>query len=97
MSASAEDVMIMPSSGTVRLENGENETRISLVVVNDVTPEETERLEVRLTSTTGDAVLVTPTTALISILPSDDPNGVFEFSADSRNLSVEEGDTLQLR
>ena len=95
-SASSEDISVTPSSSVVTFQDGENEATISVTVVDDDTPEETERLEISLTSTTGDAVLVTPTTAVVTILPSDDPNGVFEFGANSTDLSVEEGDTLQM-
>ena len=95
-SASADDVVITPSSGIVTLANGETEAIITIEVVNDTIPEESESLRVDLTSTTGDAVLVTPTTATVDILPSDDPNGVFQFAANSRELTAEEGDTLQL-
>ena len=44
----------------------------------------------------GDAVLVSPTMTTLNILPSDDPNGVFQFTAASRDISAEEGDTLQM-
>ena len=88
--------MIAPTSGSVTLAHGETEATITLEVVNDTTPEESESLRVDINSTTGDAVLVTPTTAIVNILPSDDPNGVFQFAADSRELTAEEGDSLQL-
>ena len=93
-SASSGDVVILPSSGIVTLGDGESQTVISLEIVNDAIPEETESLSVSLVSTTGDAVLVTPTSAVITILPSDDPNGVFVFAANSTDLSVDEGDSL---
>ena len=95
-SASADDVTIIPTSGLVTLVDGQNETTITLAVHDDAIPEETESLVVELTSTTGDAVLVEPTRATINILPSDDPNGVFQFAASSRDLTGEEGDTLQI-
>ena len=95
-SASADDVVITPSSGIVTLAHGETEATITLEVVNDTTPEEAESLRVDLTSTTGDAVLVEPITATVDILASDDPNGVFQFAANSRELAAEEGDTLHL-
>ena len=95
-SASSGDVIITPSSGSVTLEDGQIETVISLEVVDDTTPEETESLEISLTSATGDAVLVSPSVSMVTILPSDDPNGVFVFAANSTDLSVEEGDTLQM-
>lgn len=96
ISASSDDVIITPSSGTVTLLNGQNETTIYLEVVNDTVPEESERVRVTLTSTTGDAVLVNPTSASITLLPSDYPNGVFEFAANSTLLTANEGDTLQI-
>ena len=93
-SASSSDVVILPSFGIITLGDGESQTVISLEIVNDAIPEETESLSVSLVSTTGDAVLVTPTSAVITILPSDDPNGVFVFAANSTDLSVDEGDSL---
>lgn len=92
---SSSDVSITPSD-TVTFHDGQNETTISLLVIDDVTPEETESLEISLTSTTGDAILVTPTTAVINILPSDYPNGVFVFGGSFTDLSLEEGDTVQI-
>ena len=95
-SASSDDVTITPSSSIVTFEDGEYEAVISVLVVNDTAPEETERLEISLTSTTGDAVLVTPTAAVFNILPNDDPNGVFVFGEDFTDLSVEEGESLEI-
>ena len=92
---SSDDVSITPSD-IVTFQDGQNETTISVSVIDDVTPEETESLELSLTSTTGDAVLVTPTTAVINILPSDYPNGVFVFGDSFTDLSLEEGDTVQI-
>ena len=96
-SASSGDVIVTPSSGIVTLQDGENQTVVSLEIVDDTTPEETERLTVSLISTTGDAVIVFPTSAAVTIAPSDDPNGVFVFASNSTDLSVEEGDTLLMR
>ena len=96
LSASSNDLLITPSSGSVTLENGQNETTITLQVVDDDTPEESEELRVNLISTSGDAVLVTPTAATVTILPSNDPNGVFEFAANSTDLTAEEGDILHI-
>ena len=96
-SASSGDVIVMPSSGIVILQDGENQTVVSLEIVDDTTPEETERLTVSLISTTGDAVIVFPTSAAVTIAPSDNPNGVFVFASNSTDLSVEEGDTLLMR
>lgn len=96
ITAIASDIAITPTNSIVTLADGETETTITLQIVNDTIPEESESLRVELISTTGDSVLVTPTTATISILPSDDPNGVFQFAANSRDLTAEEGDTLQI-
>lgn len=38
-----------------------------------------------------------PSTAALFILPSDEPNGVFQFAADSRQLLLEEGLTAELK
>ena len=45
----------------------------------------------------GDVVIGVPSTATLFILPSDEPNGVFQFAADSRLLLLEEGFTAELK
>ena len=96
MSASTSDVTIMPND-TITMVDGQTEAIVTLAVIDDDTPEETETFHIELTNITGDAVLVVPTVATVHIQPSDDPNGVFNFAADSRKISAMEGDTLQIK
>ena len=41
-------------------------------------------------------MLGVPSAATLVIFPSDDPNGVFQFAIDSRQLILEEGVNAQL-
>ena len=96
--ASANDVTIAsgPNGGVVNFIDGQTSAVISVQVLDDLVPEESEILTIRLVSVSGDAVLVTPTEATLELLPSDDPNGVFEFDEDSALLAVQEGATVDL-
>ena len=76
--------------------DGQSTATISVDVVDDSIPEQSEILAIRLLSVTGDAVLVTPREATLQIAPSDNPNGVFQFDANFVLLSVQEGDTVDL-
>ena len=94
--ASASDVVIAPVGGVVSFVDGQSTATISMDVVDDTIPEQSEILAIRLTSVTGDAVLVTPRDATLQIAPSDNPNGVFQFDPNFVLLSVQEGDTADL-
>ena len=94
--ASASDVTITPVGGVVSFIDGQSTATISVNVVDDAIPEQSEILTIRLLSVTGDAVLVTPREATLQIAPSDDPNGVFQFDPNFILLSVQEGDTADL-
>nr|Q6JAN0.1 RecName: Full=Adhesion G-protein coupled receptor V1; AltName: Full=G-protein coupled receptor 98; AltName: Full=Monogenic audiogenic seizure susceptibility protein 1 homolog; AltName: Full=Very large G-protein coupled receptor 1; Flags: Precursor [Danio rerio]AAT07468.1 very large G-protein coupled receptor-1 [Danio rerio] len=69
------------SSDVVLLE-GESSKPVPILIINDVVPEleETFRIEL-LNQTTGGALLGDLTQAIITILPSDDPFGLFVFQA----------------
>lgn len=96
--ASADDVVFLssPNGGVVNFIDGQISAVISVEVVDDVIPEESETLSIRLVSVSGDAVLVTPTEATLQLSPSDDPNGVFQFDENSALLSVQEGASVGL-
>ena len=94
--ASASDVIITPVGGVVSFVNGQNTATISVDVVDDTIPEQSEILTIRLVSVTGDAILVIPREATLQIAPNDDPNGVFQFDPNFILLSVQEGDTADL-
>ena len=96
--ASTDDVIVTPSStgGVVNFVDGQTTAAISIEVVDDVIPEMSEILTVRLVSVSGDAVLVTPREATLQLSPSDDPNGVFQFNTGSSLLTVQEGDSVDL-
>lgn len=67
----------MASSDVVLLE-GESSKPVPILIINDLVPEleETFRIEL-LNQTTGGAFLGELTQAVITILPSDDPYGLF--------------------
>lgn len=93
---STSDVIITPAGGVVSFVNGQSTATISVDVVDDSTPEQSEILTIRLISVSGDAVLVTPREATLQIGPNDDPNGVFQFDPNFMLLSVQEGDSVDL-
>ncbi|KAJ8285558.1 hypothetical protein GJAV_G00028220 [Gymnothorax javanicus] len=90
MTARVGDDFSVASSDVVLLE-GESSKPVSIYIINDIIPEveETFRIEL-LNQTTGGAMLGTPTQAIITILPSDDPFGAFVFQAVP--VTVEEPD-----
>ena len=94
--AMAGDVIITPTGGVVNFVNGQSIAAISVEVIDDVIPEMSEILTIRLISVTGDAVLVAPSEATLRLSPSDDPNGAFQFDDGFALLSVQEGDSVDL-
>ncbi|XP_070543508.1 adhesion G-protein coupled receptor V1-like isoform X2 [Ptychodera flava] len=77
------------SSSDVILLSGETYKGVPVDIIDDSIPEMDETFEIRLLDQiTGGAVLGSPTTATITILPSDDPNGRFDFAF--TNTLVEE-------
>ena len=56
-SASAADVTITPSTGSVTLMDGQTEASITVDITDDAIPEETESLQIELTSASGEGVL----------------------------------------
>nr|XP_006812422.1 PREDICTED: G protein coupled receptor 98-like protein isoform X1 [Saccoglossus kowalevskii] len=84
------------SSSDVILLNGETYKAIPVEIVNDGIPEVEETFEIRLLDQIfGGASLGSPTSAVITILPSDDPNGRFDFAFS--NTLVEEPNEGQTR
>lgn len=65
-------------SSQVVLASGETSKLLSLIIVDDLIPEMSESFTVELVNqVTGGAVLGVAYRAVITIEPSDDPNGVF--------------------
>ena len=65
-------------SSTVTLGSGEVSKRLPVEIIDDRVPELTETFTVELTSSiTGGGLLGDVTSAVVTIQPSDDPNGVF--------------------
>lgn len=81
-------------SGKVTFNVGEFQKIISVLVLNDSTPEGVETFKVILTNSTGDTVLYNETTATVSILASDKGTGEFQFASSSLNKTTEEGATV---
>ncbi len=94
-SAIEDDVSVTPIVGILTFDPGQTEAAVSVNVIDDDIPEENELLTLRLDSATGDAVIVESNNeATLLILPSDDPNGVFQW--ESTTATVEEGTTSVL-
>ncbi|KAJ8414918.1 hypothetical protein AAFF_G00024410 [Aldrovandia affinis] len=88
MTARVGDDYSVASSDVVLLE-GESSKPVPIYIINDNIPEREETFLIELLNqTTGGAMLGTPTQAVITILPSDDPFGAFVFQADP--VTVEE-------
>ncbi|KAI8777860.1 G-protein coupled receptor 98, partial [Biomphalaria glabrata] len=67
-------VVILPPGVTSRL--------LDIQIIDDIIPERAEYFTIELQdSATGGAVLGDQRTSVVTILPSDDPNGVFAFGA----------------
>ena len=94
--ALSSDVIVTPAGGVIDFVDGQSAATISVDVVDDSIPEQSEILTIRLVSFSGDAVLVTPTEATLQIAPSDNPNGLFQFYQNVAILSVREGESLDL-
>lgn len=66
------------TSNQIVLGSGETSKLVPLVIVNDLIPEMSESFTVELLDqVTGTAKVGSARSAVITILPSDDPNGVF--------------------
>lgn len=96
LTASASDVIVTPTGGVVSFVDGQRAATISVDIVDDTIPEESEILTIRLISVSGDAVLVNPREATLQLSPNDDPNGVFQFNNEFTFLSVQEGESVDL-
>jgi G-protein coupled receptor 98 len=80
ISASGNGVDFRPDSGIVTFENLMNSVSIPITIVNDVDPELDETFSVELVSVNGGARLGSDVTTTVTILRSDDVNGIFQFS-----------------
>ena len=81
--------------GKVTFNVGEFQKSISVLVLNDSTPEGVETFKVILTNSTGDTVLFNETIANVSILASDKGTGEFLFASSPLNKTTEEGATVE--
>uniref|UniRef100_A0A1X7VF86 Staphylococcus aureus surface protein A n=3 Tax=Amphimedon queenslandica TaxID=400682 RepID=A0A1X7VF86_AMPQE len=96
-STSSSDVSIDPATSMITLMDGDRSGIISITLLDDAVPELMEQLQIRLTSVTGDAVIASANTlSTISINESDDPNGLFQFNANSLSNTVTEGSSVDL-
>ena len=60
--------------------SSQNSVSIPITIVNDVDPELDETFSVELVSVNGGARLGSDVTTTVTILRSDDVNGIFQFS-----------------
>ena len=80
----------------VTITAGEETKEFAVLVTDDDIPELSESFRVMLISATGDTSLLTNNSSLITILESDDPNGVIEFTEDFLE-GMEEGQNATIR
>ena len=73
--ASANDVNTLLSSTVIP--SGMDTVPLSLSIVDDLTPELAEEFSIELTGVDSGAKLGDVTMATVTILPNDDPNGLF--------------------
>ncbi|XP_048257204.1 adhesion G-protein coupled receptor V1-like isoform X2 [Haliotis rufescens] len=72
---------IITGTEQVILSDGEAQKRLPIRIENDFIPETSERFRIELLdSITGGASLGSARQAIVTILPSDDPNGAFGFA-----------------
>ena len=95
-SASSGDFNV--SSQNITIKAGDLSTVYTVHIAEDDIPEMTEEFHLVLTATSGDTVLHSNSTAVVLILPNDDPGGVVQFAIhQSGALSFKEKDTAFLR
>ncbi|CAL1527000.1 unnamed protein product, partial [Lymnaea stagnalis] len=74
-------------SRTVILPSGEANKRVAIEIIDDRVPELSEYFTIELTDdVTGGAVVGAVRSTTVTILPSDDPNGVFTFVAQGQTV-----------
>lgn len=90
---------LIPSSGTVQLEDGETSAVISIFIVDDFLPEAAEAFVIRLIndSVTGGAVVSGSVEGQLTIRDSDDAYGVVQFSSDSDQSISRGGQSRRLQ
>ena len=94
VTANADDFLSLNQS--VIITAGEKTKEFVVQVTEDDIPELSESFRVMLISATGDTSLLTDNSSLITILESDDPNGVIEFTKDLLE-EMEEGQNATVR
>ena len=67
----------IPLNGIDSIPAGSSISPVTLLILDDILPEFTEEFSIQLVAVEGGARLGTITSASVSILPSDDPNGAF--------------------
>ena len=86
-----------PKTAKVTFDVGEFQKTISIMVLNDSTPEGVETFKVSLLNSTGDTVLHNKTIATVTILASDKGSGVFKFASNSLNKTTQENAAVEFK
>ncbi|KAL3865787.1 hypothetical protein ACJMK2_043142 [Sinanodonta woodiana] len=68
-----------PSSGTLRLADGEQSANIFITILDDTIPEDMETFDVRLIGISGGSIIGPINSVRIAILKNDSPNGLVRF------------------
>ncbi|XP_052793587.1 adhesion G-protein coupled receptor V1-like [Mya arenaria] len=85
---------LSPMQGSITFENKQTSVMLTLSVLDDEIPEDTERFTLRLLTPDNTAQLGTKTERTIIVNANDSPNGLFSLYAAGtrmREISVEEG------
>ncbi|XP_060082724.1 adhesion G-protein coupled receptor V1-like [Ylistrum balloti] len=92
-----------PSSGTIRMEDGETDGYIIIYILDDTIAEAMETFDVKLISKSGGSEFGPNRSVRLAILKNDSPNGLFRFMQseitvkESRSVDDPEGEvTLQI-
>lgn len=86
-----------PKTAKVTFDVGEFQKTISIMVLNDSTPEGVETFTVSLLNSTGDTVLYNKPIATVTILASDKGSGVFKFASNSLNKTTQENAAVEFK
>ena len=82
----------IPTFGTLTFPSGSTSQTFSIAISDDDIPEGVETFQVTLSNASSDAVLYSPSTVMVEILPNDNVSGVVRFcSTATQEISEDDG------